>query len=328
MFQQLGAAAPPSLSVRAVEVPGLDTDIVAVAAGAEHTCALTLHGGVKCWGGNAVGQLGDGTKTSSAMPVDVIGLGSGVAAISAGSFHTCALMAGSGLKCWGSNFDGRLGDGTTTDSSSPVNVVSLASGVGGVSAGYVDTCAVTSAGGVKCWGSASYGVLGMAASSSTSPIDLAGLTRGVAQVGVGTWHGCAVMLSDGVKCWGTLPESYGSAPRETLPADVTGLRSGVVQLAVGQTSTCILTASGAVQCWGAGDLGQLGNGNLASSSVPVDVVGLGSGVVAVSVGSDYACAAMVAGSVQCWGVNEYGQLGDGSKSGSIGSSVPTPVIGF
>src|SRR5205807_2708853 len=125
-----------TVSSTPVDVSGLTSGVAAIAAGYNHTCALTTSGGVKCWGYNGDGEVGDGTTTERLTPVNVSGLASGVAAVSAGDSHTCAMTTTNALECWGQNGDGEVGDGTTTDSSSPVGVVGFSSGRPSISASH------------------------------------------------------------------------------------------------------------------------------------------------------------------------------------------------
>lgn len=131
--------------------------VASVSAGRSHTCAITTGGAVKCWGMNTWGQLGTGTNDDSDKAISVHGLHSGVTQISAGERHTCAVTDGGGVKCWGRNNYGQLGNNSLTDSNVPVDVVNLGSGVQAVSSGEFHTCALTTAGGVQCWGSTAAG---------------------------------------------------------------------------------------------------------------------------------------------------------------------------
>jgi hypothetical protein len=190
-----------------VDVFGLTSGVAAISAGWDHTCAVMNTGGVKCWGNNADGEIGDGTKTDRLKPVDVTGLSSGVAAVSAGFDHTCALLNSGGVKCWGNNGRGELGDGTHQTRKVPVNVSGLSSGVGSISAGYNHTCAVTNSGVAKCWGNNDSGQLGIGSTKSRSkPTNVYRLSS-VASISAsgGFRHHestCATTTSGLVKCWG------------------------------------------------------------------------------------------------------------------------------
>lgn len=156
-----------------VQVSGLSSGVKQIAMGAEHTCALTTDGGVKCWGKNAEGELGDTTTTGRTTPVSVSGLSSGVASIGAGKYHTCVVLDSGEVKCWGGNWSGQLGDGTTTDRTAPTSVSGLSSGITSVEGGNTHTCVVTTTNSVKCWGENNSGQLGDGTTTNRlTPVDI------------------------------------------------------------------------------------------------------------------------------------------------------------
>lgn len=150
---QLGLASIPVPSTSApFIVDGLTSGVIQVAVGSEHSCVLLAGGAVKCWGGNSRGQLGNGTTEDQKSPVEVTGLQSGVTAIALGNEHSCALMSGGGIKCWGNNSLGQLGDGTTENRSVPTDVVGLSAAIEHFSAGPQFTCALDKDSNAWCWG--------------------------------------------------------------------------------------------------------------------------------------------------------------------------------
>ena len=327
-YGQFGNGTTTNSSVP-VPVTGLSSGVAAITAGNDHTCALTTAGGVLCWGYNSNGQLGNGTTTASSLPVAVTGLSSGVAAIAAGLYHTCALTTAGSVLCWGNNGDGRLGNGTTSNSSMPIPVTGLSSGVGAIAAGYAHTCALTNAGEVLCWGYNGAGQFGNGTkTSSSTPVSATGLSARMSAIATGTDHTCALTTGGGMLCWGgnlDFQLGNGQAVGISTPVLVTGRSSGNVAIATGAHHTCALTTAGGVLCWGEDGQGQLGNGGFsASSSIPVQS-GLSSGVAAIATGDFFTCALTTAGGVQCWGDNAYGQLGNGTTTSS---AVPVPVTGL
>ena len=296
--------------------PASAATATSVSAGNNYTCALTAPGGVKCWGDNFEGSLGDGTTTNRSAPVDVVGLTSGVGDISTRWFHACAVTTSGGLKCWGFNAYGQIGNGTTTDSATPLDVTGLTSGVSAVAIGFGHTCAVTTAGGLKCWGRNDWGQLGDGTfTPRLTPADVSGLTSGVVGVIAGFAHTCALTTAGGLKCWGrNIDGQIGDGTTVTRPTavDVTGLTSGVAGVATGNAHTCALTTIGGLKCWGSNNRGQLGDGTTVMRTTPVNVTGLTSGVATVSALFEHTCALTSVGGVKCWGRNSHGQIGDGT----------------
>ena len=310
-----------------VNVSGLASGVIAITAGGSHTCALTAEGGVKCWGWNKYGQLGDGTGKRHLMPVDVSGLASGVSAITAGYAHTCARTAGGGVKCWGYNSSGQLGDGTNTDRHTPVNVSGLTTEVSGIKAGGSHTCARISGGGVKCWGDNRSGQLGDGTwEIRYTPVNVYGLASGVSGITAGGQHTCARTAEGRAKCWGANWSGQlgdGTTTERHRPVIVSGLASGVSAISAGGSHTCALIVGGGVKCWGHNVSGELGDGTTTDRHTPVGVSGLANGVGTIAAGGSHTCARTRGGEVKCWGANWYGQLGNGM---TIRRLIPVNVV--
>jgi alpha-tubulin suppressor-like RCC1 family protein len=327
-YGQLGNGTTTN-STTPVAVTGLSTGVVAIAAGDYHACALTSAGAVKCWGRNNSGQLGN-TTTQSTVPVTVTGISSGVISIAAGTGHTCAMTSAGTMQCWGGNAFGQLGSGNTTNSTTPNAVKGLSGNVASIGAGGSQTCALTTAGAAQCWG---YNVDGELGNSSTTnsptPVTVTGLGSGVVSVAAGYSHSCALTNTNVVQCWGYNGSGElgpgTTASYSSTPITVTGLLSGIISMTAGGSHTCALNNTGAVQCWGYNAYGELGNGFTVSSSSPVAVTGLSSGVVSIAAGNSETCALSSTGTLQCWGLNTSGQLGDG---GTTLSSLPVSVSGL
>ena len=311
----------------AVRVTGLTSDVTSVSAGHSHTCALTTAGTVWCWGGNLSGQLGNGSDVDSAVPVQVQDL-SGVVAISSGGYHTCALTNAGAVKCWGQGRAGALGDGKSHSSGTPVSPVGLDSGVTAISAGTFHTCAILTDGSAKCWGLNANGQLGNGSTGlEPRPVDVTGIGTVVA-ISAGAQHTCAIDGNGAALCWGR--NSAGQVGDATIddkhsPTPVQGLASGVTEITAGTFHSCAKTADG-VLCWGSDLLGQFGNGANSNVAAPIagPVKGLAGDAHSVTAGYLHTCAITGQDEVQCWGRNNFGQLGNGSAADS---NTPTAVTG-
>lgn len=237
------------------------------------------------------------------------------ASVASGGSHSCAVLTSGGVVCWGLNSAGQLGNGSTTNSSTPVAVSGLSAGVASIAVGGNTSCAVLTSGAIKCWGDDSNGQLGDGSPStnSSTPVSVSGITTGVL-VDVSLTHTCAVITGGAVTCWG---QGIGAAP-----VALAGISSGATDVTVGLYHSCAVVV-GAVKCWGDNGWGQLGN-NTTSSSGTTPVTAVASGGTAVSAGGEFTCA-VVSGGAKCWGLNMVGELGNGSTTNS---STPVAVSGL
>ncbi len=261
-------------------------------AGDDHTCAL-VSGSVYCWGFNEDGQLGDATDAERYTATKVVASGdftnTDVKQIVVANAFTCALENGS-VYCWGGNSNGRVGSDTDGDPALvPTKVQSFSGGfqnsnVTQISASDRHACAITG-GSVYCWGRNSNGQLGDGSTNSTSQATKVAAVQGVFA------------------------------------------NTSVTAVSAGDEHTCALSG-GSAYCWGQNDDGELGDGTSDSSGSPVKVVNVSGGftntnVTALSAGDGFTCA-IASGVAYCWGLDEFGKLGNGEDADD--SSEPEKVI--
>jgi len=233
------------------------------------------------------------------------------------------------VKCWGDNRFGQLGDNSTTQHNTSVDVAGLSGGVIAMATGDYHTCVLTIAGAMKCWGYNYFGQLGDSSTTQHNmPADVAGLSTGVIAIEAGNGDTCALISTGAVKCWGRNDSGQlgdSSNIQRTAPVDVVGLSGGVSAIAVGVAHVCALTNAGLLKCWGNNVAGQLGDNTTIYRNAPVDVLGLSSVLAAVAAGGAHTCVVTSAGAVKCWGRNINGELGDNSNTQR---NTPVAVFGF
>jgi len=305
-----------------IQVPGL-RDVIAVAGGDQHSVILKSDGTVWAWGSNVAGQLGDGTMTDRVSPALVQGL-TGVVSIAAGQWgHTLVAKADGSVWAWGPNSEGQLGDGTTENRLTPVQVIGL-SGVTEVGAGEAHSMAVKSDGTVWTWGRNSSGQLGDGTNTERhTPQKVTSLSDVKYCVG-GDSHTLALTTNGTLWAWGSNGNNQlgdGTYGNRLSPVRVDGL-DGVI--AISATShNMALKSDGTVWTWGYNFWGQIGNGTTGYASPIVQVPGL-YGAVAVEAGEFHSVAIKADGSVWAWGANFMSQLGDGASAlHSVPEQVPT-----
>ena len=333
---------------------GTGRTAVALSSGNHHTCAILDNGAVSCWGDGYDGQLGNGGTSTQTTPTLTSSLGTGrtAVALSSGSYHTCVILDNGDVSCWGEGDYGRLGNGGTSDKTTPTLTSSLGTGRTAValSSGEYHTCAILDNGAVSCWGKGGYGRLGNGGTSDkTTPTLTSSLGTGRTAVALssGYQHTCAILDNGAVSCWGRGSSGQlgnGGTSDQTTPTLTSSLGTGrtAVALSSGSFHTCAILDNGAVSCWGYGYWGQLGNGGTSTKTTPTLTSSLGTGRTAalserdhdgdgtfnifqahsnldyrestLSSGEYHTCAILDNGAVSCWGWGGYGRLGNGGIS--------------
>ena len=325
-----GGYADSNLPTVAISAGG---GVTAVAAGSVHSCAV-VNGGVKCWGFNGEGgSLGNNAPfTASNTPVTAIAAGSGAAMVVAGGTasglgHTCAIVNG-GVQCWGENGSGQVGNSSTSPSPSPVSVVSAGFGVTALALGGQHSCAVAN-GGLQCWGENGFGQLGTGGTgNSLVPLSIFAAGSGVTAAAAGYGHTC-VVINGGVRCWGAAGWGQlgnNSFTDSAVPVVAIADGSGATSVVAQWGHTCAVVDDD-IKCWGANSFGQLGYTDASGrSAVPIaiSVLANANGVIGIGAGQHHTCVVVAGGTTQCWGLNNAGQLGNGTF---VSSAAPV-TVGF
>jgi alpha-tubulin suppressor-like RCC1 family protein len=258
-----------------------------LALGCLHTCAYVTESYptyswslLKCWGGNDFGQLGDGTTTARATPTRIYAYDGDGGLLALGGIHTCAYVTADAdlLKCWGNNAQGQLGDGTTTQRTTPTTI-DVGGAVGLLALGDKHTCAyVTASALLKCWGNNAQGQLGDGTYTNRNTPTTIDVGGAVGLLALGYYHTCAYVTASALlKCWGSNVHGQlgdGTYTNRNTPTTIE-VGGAVGLLALGQYHTCAyVTASALLKCWGWNDLGQLGDGTVITRITPALFPGL------------------------------------------------------
>lgn len=331
----------------------LNPKIVQLACGVYHSCAVLADGTMRCWGAGALGQLGYGDGIDRGdepgeLPTPSVPVGGDVLRASTSGMHTCAVLDGGQVRCWGSAFGGGLGNGTGNGSfgNNPSEVpppdIDVGAPVRDVEAASGFTCAITEADDVRCWGYNFSGQLGYGHTDNLGdqpgelPVPDLELGGPVAQIAAGSNHACAVLKDGTLRCWGGNysgqlgygdTENRGDEPGEMPPppVDVGGPVAQVV-ISTDFDVTCALRTDGAVLCWGDSQSGSLGLGPVSDigknpGDMPPPPVPLAGPATAISFAALSGCALLATGELQCWGSNGHGAAGVPGMS-----TVWTPAI--
>jgi alpha-tubulin suppressor-like RCC1 family protein len=278
-------------------------------------CGLTDVGKAWCWGANSYGQLGDGTTTWASTPV-AAAPSLTFSTLSVGySEHTCGVTTAGPTYCWGANWYGQLGNGTTSDSSTSPLLVQGNLTFTRLTSGDGHTCGLTTTGAAYCWGRNEKGQVGDGGYNTSSiPVKVTGdLT--FKSITSGALYTCGVTTTNGAFCWGANTDGQlgdGTTTNRRNPVWIAG--AAFTSLSAGAEHTCGLTIAGLEMCWGNNEAGKLGDGTTGSGSANPVAVSTDVKFGSIYAGDRHTCGISLALATYCWGWNGDGQLGDGTAT--------------
>ena len=314
-----------------------------ITSGGHHTCIVASDNNLYCWGIGTSGQLGNGTGTSSSVPVAVTISGTlagkTIRSVNGGNSSTCVVASDNLLYCWGTNTYGQLGNGSTSSSQSAVAVIPVygqsyvpIAHDKGIASG---SCFLLADLNAYCWGDGTEGQLGDGRnvdSRAAVAVKTSGAlsAKTIQALSSGWRRHCALASDNNAYCWGKNPEGQlgngtttdSNEPVAVSRASGSGLSGkSVVSIASGWAHACALASDNWVYCWGRGG-SALGNGSTTNQTVPIAIsrgaIPAGATIRSIDSGIWHTCVIASDNKAYCWGA---GGLGNGSTS----SSVPVAV---
>jgi alpha-tubulin suppressor-like RCC1 family protein len=323
----------------AVEIPNFQ-DVSYLAAGAYHMCAIKSDDSLWCWGSNSYGQLGDNTTMTRRQPVQVTALENPVKHVAGGRMFTCAVTQAVGenaeVYCWGKGGDGQLGNGQFADAMTP-QLVSGFEDVDDLKRVYIGdahACATAAEDELYCWGwNQAAQCLVAGGENQGTPVNALeeyGVVT-VSHIALGYHHSCVMVAGDKVKCWGSdgfgqMDDGTPGGEPHVILTTPEGLLSQTFNSVVsGGHHSCVIDFDLKISCWGFNNYGACGSGDdhiqTAQDVQPIDDP---NNLVwrRVYAGKDHTCAIADGYYAYCWGLNSFGQIGDGTDASQRNSPVP------
>ena len=326
------------------------TNAVSTTGNYEGYCAVLSTGGVKCWGDDESGELGNGTDDGAYdTPQAVTGITKAVSLAADGNYAMCAVLSTGGVDCWGDNGSGEVGNGTVggPDGDGDYDTPQAATGITkavSITGEYAGFCAALSTGGVDCWGDNGVGEIGNGTVDGPdnggydTPQAVTGLTNARSVTSDEAEDYCAVLSTGAVDCWGDnlfgeVGNGNPGVDYDDTPQAATGITNAVS--VIGEQNAlnggfCAVLATGAADCWGDNTDGEIGNGTTGGPGpeggydAPQAVTGITKAVSAASGGYFGVCAVLSNGAADCWGDNQDGEIGNGTVDGPDNDGYDTP----
>ena len=298
-----------------VSISGEVTDWIQISSGSQFSLGLRANGTAWAWGRGSSGQLGNSGITDRTSPVSIVGGFTDWTQLSAGQSHGTGIRANGTAWCWGFNGSGYLGNNSTTNTSSPVQVSGGFTDWIQISASREHTCAIRANGTVWSWGYNGSGRLGDNSTTiRSSPVQVVGGFTDWIQISAGAAHSAAIRANGTAWCWGSNGSGRlgdGGSTNQSSPVQVVGGVTSWAQISAGFDHVMAIRTDGTAWGWGNNSTGQLGMTGTTSTANPLSVIGGITNWVQISAGNGFSLAVRTNGTAWSWGIASSGQLGSG-----------------